>query len=86
MSKFDSSGQGGAVSAKARFLGAQAGRRPESPLENPAMVVGTARAGPLHLAHNRGWAHPWPQVPRSSLGTLMMRGHRTAGKCGQGKM
>ena len=38
------------------------------------MVVGTARPGPLHLAHKRGWAQPWPQVPRSSLGTLRMRG------------
>ena len=38
------------------------------------MVVGTARPGPLHLAHNPGWAQPWPQVPRSSLGTLPMRG------------
>ena len=38
------------------------------------MVLGTARPGPLHLAHNSGWAQPWPQVPRSSLGTLLMRG------------
>ena len=38
------------------------------------MVVGTAPPGPLHLAHNRGWAQPWPQVPRSFLGTLPMWG------------
>ena len=38
------------------------------------MVVGTARPGPLHLVHNPGWAQPWPQVTRSSLGTLPMRG------------
>ena len=38
------------------------------------MVVGTAPPGPLQLAHNPGWAQPWPQVPRSSLGTLLMRG------------
>ena len=37
------------------------------------MVVRTASPGPLHLAHNRGWAQPWPQVPRSSLGTLPVR-------------
>ena len=36
--------------------------------------MGTALPGPLHLAHNHGWAQPWPQVPRSSLGTLLMRG------------
>ena len=27
------------------------------------MVVGTAPPGPLHLAHNRGWAHPGPRSP-----------------------
>ena len=38
------------------------------------MVLGTARPGPLHLAHNRGWAQPGPQVPSPSLGTLPMWG------------
>ena len=49
------------------------------------MVVGTARPGPLHLAHNCGWAQPWLQVPRSSLGTLMMLGHRLLGSVVRGK-
>ena len=38
------------------------------------MVVGTTCLGPLHLSQNRGLPLPWPQVPRSSLGTLPLRG------------
>ena len=49
------------------------------------MVVGTARPGPLHLAHNRGWAQPWPQVPRSFWALCLCRGWKLLGSVARGK-
>ena len=66
-------GQGGGVSAKARLLAAQAGRRPDSPRENPSVGVSHGRLDPLHLGRYRG-RHPVPAPgPYFFPGTLPLR-------------